>query len=202
MAKKEVHKQLQVLPFKDYELWLSWLEKNHTQHNGIWIKFAKKDSGIPSITYEQAREGAIIYGWIDGLINSFGDHYYLRKFTPRRAKSIWSKINREIAESLIKARKMQPSGLAQVKAAQKDGRWKVAYDSQSMIKVPPELQKLLNKNPKAKKFFETISKANRYAFLGRIHNAVKPETRQRHVDKAMEMLIAGEVYYPSVKKKK
>ncbi|MEL7496445.1 MAG: YdeI/OmpD-associated family protein [Planctomycetota bacterium] len=203
MAKpNERHKDLDVHFFITQKQFLAWLEKNYAQTESIWLKFAKKASGIKSINYEQAREAAIMYGWIDGLINGLDADFYLTKFTPRRPKSLWSQINRGIAESLIAEGRMQPSGLAQVEAAKADGRWQAAYASQANIEVPPELQKRLDQNPKAKKFFESITKSNRYAFLYRIHNAKRPETKQRHVEKAMEMLIAEKVYHPKLRKKK
>ena len=202
MPRRETHKDLEVFQFRDYKAWLAWLAKNHKQSESIWLKFAKKDSGIRSVTYEEAREGAITYGWIDGLINRYDESYYLIKFTPRRPKSKWSKINREIAEGLIKRKKMKPSGLEQVKAAKKDGRWATAYDSASTIKVPPALQKLIDSNKTAKKNFESLSSANRYAFLYRIHNSKRDETKKRHIEKAFEMLKKGEVYHPQQNKPK
>jgi uncharacterized protein YdeI (YjbR/CyaY-like superfamily) len=200
--KIETHKDLVVLTLVDYKSWLSWLAKNHNQETGVWVKFAKKGSGETSLTYEEAREGAIIYGWIDGLINSYTEKAYLRKFTQRRAKSSWSKINREIVEQLIRSKKIKPAGLAQVEAAKQDGRWAAAYDSPSTIKTPPELLVLLKKNKKAQKFFDSLSSANRYAFLYRIQTAKKPETRERHLKKTMEMLEAEKVYHPKLRKKK
>ena len=201
MPVQETHKDLHVHPFKNYAQWLSWLKKNHKQTQGIWLKFAKKNSGVPSITYEEAREGAIIYGWIDGLINRYDDTYYLTKFTPRRPRSRWSKINRGIAEELIQKKKIKPSGMLQVLAAKKDGRWDLAYDSQTTITVPEELKKLLETHKTANKNFENLNSVNRYAFLYRIHNAKREETKQKHIEKAFEMLKKGELYHPSPKKK-
>jgi len=194
MAKKETHKDLLVIPFKNQAALSRWLTKNFEQQEGIWIKFAKKASGVTSISYEQAREEALIFGWIDGQLKSWDQTWFLRKFTPRRPRSKWSKINREIVEQLTKEKRMKPSGMAQVEAAKADGRWEAAYDSQSTAKVPPELLKLLNRNKKAKAFFESITAAQRYSFIYRIQNAKREATKEKHVRKAFEMCKAGEVY--------
>lgn len=138
-----------------------------------------------------------MYGWIDGLINKWDEQYYLVRFTQRRPKSNWSKINREIAKGLLTSKKMQPSGKREIEAAKKDGRWDAAYDSSATMEVPPELAKLLRKNSKAKRFFDSISRANRYAFLYRIQTAKKVETTQKWVAKTMEMLERGEVLHPN-----
>ena len=201
-TKPERHKDLDVLPFADMKSWLAWLESNHPQEEGIWLKFAKKNSQIKSITYEDAREGAIMYGWIDGLINGLDEKYYLTKFTPRRRRSQWSKINRGIAELLIKRNRMRPSGSAQVIAAKLNGRWAAAYDSQSVIETPPELKQFFKTNKKAKQFFDSISQSNRYAFLYRIQTAKRLETRQRRIDQTIEMLNSQTVHHPKLRKKK
>lgn len=201
MGKTKTHKNLDVHPFKSYKSWLEWLEENHRQTEGIWIKYAKKHTGLPTISYEDSREGAIRYGWIDGLINSLDDQFFMRKFTPRRPKSKWSKINREIAETLMKKNAMKPTGIQQVMAAKKDGRWDEAYDSPSTITVPQELQKLIDSDETATKNFKKLSSANRYAFLYRIQNAKLPATKQKHIDKAFEMLKAGELYHPQKRKR-
>lgn len=197
----EIHKSLDVHPFENYKSWLRWLEKNHRQEKGIWIKYAKKHTGLPTISYEDSREGAIIYGWIDGLINTVDDQFYLRKFTPRRAKSNWSKINREIAQRLMDKNAMKPSGFQQVMAAKKDGRWDAAYDSPSTMMVPPELQKLIDSDRTATDNFNKLSSTNRYAFLYRIQNAKLPATKKKHIDKAFEMLKSGELYHPQKRKR-
>lgn len=198
----ETHKELSVFSFRNMKAWMTWLKKNHTQSESIWIKLAKKGSGLKSISYEEGREAAIIYGWIDGLINGFDESWYLIKFSPRRPKSNWSKINREIAKELIDSGRMMPAGLAQVESAQSDGRWERAYDGPSNIKVPVELKKLLDSNKTAKKNFEELRSQNRYAFLYRIQTAKREETRQKHIQKAFEMLKKGEVYHPSAARKK
>ena len=191
----EYHKDLQLLFFPTFELWLEWLEENHSQPQGIWLKFAKKASGIQSITYEEAREGALMYGWIDGLKNGLDETYYTLRFTPRLPKGVWSKINREIALGLIRDGKMKPAGLRQVEAAQKDGRFEAAYDSQSTIHVPDDFKLALEKSPAAAEFFATLKGSNRYAFLYRIQTAKKPETRASRIEKFIEMLESGDTFY-------
>lgn len=119
----ELYKNLPIILFKTPDDWLDWLSKNHNQYQAIWVKLAKKNSDIPSITYEEAREGALIYGWIDGLTNKFDDSFYVIRFTPRRPKGNWSKINKTIVEELIRLKKMKPSGLIEVENAKADGRW-------------------------------------------------------------------------------
>lgn len=191
-----MHKDIEVLTFQNQKGWLDWLAKNFGQEEAVWLKFAKKAAGIPSITYVEAREAAIMYGWIDGLKNTYDENFYVLRFTARRAKSKWSKINRGIAENLMKTGRMKLHGQKEVDAAKKDGRWKAAYASQSTITVPKDFQEMLNKHPKAKKFFTTVSSTNRYAMLYRIHDAKKPETRKRRIEQFVEMLEKGEVLYP------
>lgn len=191
----ETHKDLPLLYFASYQEWLDWLAANHDKYDAVWIKFAKKASGVPSITYEEAREGALIYGWIDGVKNALDEKFYTLRFTPRRKKSIWSKINREIVEDLIKKGKMKASGLEEVEKAKSDGRWDAAYDSPSNIQVPEDFQKALDAHPKAKEFFGTVNKTNRYAFLYRIHTAKRKETRGERIQKFIQMLEGGEVFY-------
>ena len=157
----------------------------------MWLKIAKKNSGIASVDYQQAVEVALCYGWIDGLVRRFDDDFYVQRFTPRRAKSKWSKINRGKVEELIKAGKMKPAGLAEVERAKADGRWDAAYDSPSTIEVPDDLVRALKKKPKARKSFETLNRTNRYAILYQIHDAKKPETRARRIRRFVEMLDEG-----------
>ena len=159
---------------------------------GVWLKLSKKDSGIPSITYEEALDAALCYGWIDGQKKGFDDQYWLQKFTPRGPKSIWSKINTEKAERLIASGEMKSAGLKAVEAAKKDGRWDAAYEGQKTITGPEDFQAALDKNKKAKTFFATLNGVNRYAVLFRIHNAKKPETRVKRIQQFVEMLERGE----------
>ena len=185
-----------ILPFADKQAWASWLDKEHDRAAGIWLKFAKKNSGIPSLNYEEAVDVALCYGWIDGQMKGFDDKYWLQKFTPRRAKSIWSKINTERAERLIAGGLMQPAGLREIEAAKRDGRWEAAYASQKNMTVPRDFQSALNKNKKASAFFETLTGANRYAILFRIETAKKAETRARRIEQYVQMLARGEKLHP------
>jgi uncharacterized protein YdeI (YjbR/CyaY-like superfamily) len=181
-----------ILPFENKKKWADWLAKQHDQSTGVWLKLAKKDSGILSVTYEEALDVALCYGWIDGQKKGFDDKYWLQKFTPRGPKSIWSKINTEKAERLIASGEMKPAGLKAVEAAKQDGRWDAAYSSQKNITISEDFQAALDKNNKAKAFFATLKSAERYSFLFRIYNAKKPETRARNIQKFVEMLEKGE----------
>jgi len=186
---------LPILPFASKKKWADWLAKQHNKSSGVWLKLAKKGSEIPSVTYDEALEVALCYGWIDGQKKGFDDKYWLQKFTPRAARSIWSKINTEKAEKLIKSGKMKPAGLRAVEAAKQDGRWDAAYESQKNISVPDDFQAALDQNQKARVFFTTLNSANRYAILFRIHNAKKVETRLRRIQQFVEMLARGEKLY-------
>ena len=184
---------LPIKPFASKTTWADWLVQQHDKSAGVWLKLAKKDSGIKSITYEEALDVALCYGWIDGQKKGFNDRrYWLQKFTPRGPKSIWSKINTEKAEKLIAGGEMKPAGLAVIEAARQDGRWDAAYASQKNITIPEDFQAALDKNNKAKAFFATLKSAERYSFLFRIHNAKKPETRAKYIQKFVEMLERGE----------
>jgi uncharacterized protein YdeI (YjbR/CyaY-like superfamily) len=183
---------LPLLAFENKKKWASWLAKHHDKSDGVWLKFAKKASGIPSVTYDEAVDVALCYGWIDGQGKRFDEQYWLQKFTPRRAKSIWSKINTERAERLIATGEMQPAGLRAIEAARQDGRWQAAYASQRNIEVPDDFQEALNKNKKAAAFFATLKKGERYPFLFRIQNAKRPETRAKRIAQFVEMLARGE----------
>jgi uncharacterized protein YdeI (YjbR/CyaY-like superfamily) len=144
------------------------------------------------VSYQEALEEALCYGWIDSQKQAYDNDYYLQKFTPRGPKSIWSKNNVAKVESLINMGKMQPAGLAAIEAAKQDGRWNAAYDSPSASKVPEDFQAALDKNPKAKQFFATLNKANVYAFCWRVQTAKKPETRKARIEKFIDMLNRGE----------
>lgn len=170
--------------------------EHHTQQKGIWIKFAKKDSGILSIDYSQALESALCFGWIDSQKASWDDQFWLQKFTPRGSKSKWSQTNCEKAEALIASRRMQPAGYRQVESARQDGRWEAAYQSQSKIAIPDDFQRELDQNPKAQDFFNTLNSTNRYAILYRLQDAKKPETRAKRVQKFIVMLENNQKIYP------
>jgi uncharacterized protein YdeI (YjbR/CyaY-like superfamily) len=188
--------ELPILLFETQDAWASWLEEHHSRAPGIWLRLAKKATGIASIDYGQALEVALCYGWIDGQKKGYDESSWLQKFTPRGAKSIWSKINREKAEQLIESGRMKPAGLAAIESAQRDGRWDAAYDSQRSAAVPDDLQAALDANPAAQAFFQTLNSVNRYAILFRIQTAKKPETRARRIEQFVAMLERHEKLYP------
>jgi uncharacterized protein YdeI (YjbR/CyaY-like superfamily) len=181
--------------FKDAKAWESWLAKNHKAAGGIWMRMAKKASGIKSITYPEAVEVALCYGWIDGLKRPESATTWLQRFTPRRQRSIWSEINRNKALGLIAGGRMMPAGLEEVERAKRDGRWDAAYASPKSATMPPDFQKELNRHPKAKAFFKTISRTNSYAIMWRIQTAKKPETRARRIATYIEMLEKGDTIH-------
>ena len=187
---------LPIISFETQQDWERWLTEHHTETEGIWLKIAKKEAGISSVNYAEALESAICYGWIDGQKASFDDKYWLQKFTPRRAKSIWSKVNCTKALALIAEGRMQPAGIRQVELAQADGRWESAYESQSKITIPDDFQKELDNNPKAQEFFTTLNSVNRYAILFRIQTAKKPETRSARISTFIEMLSNNQKLHP------
>ncbi|WP_457281140.1 YdeI/OmpD-associated family protein [Polaromonas sp. P5_D5] len=181
---------------KDTQAFTKWLAKHHASSAGVWLQIAKKDSGIASITHAQALEAALCHGWIDGQRNSMDAQYFLQKFTPRRARSTWSKVNCAKALALIESGDMQPAGLAEVERAKADGRWDAAYDAQSKMAVPDDLAALLAKSAKAKAFFESLDSRNRFAILFRLQTAKKAETRERRLVKFADMLKRGEKIHP------
>jgi uncharacterized protein YdeI (YjbR/CyaY-like superfamily) len=181
-----------IIPFANGSEWEEWLEKNHKTAKGVWMQFFKKSSGVPTITWVEAVEVALCFGWIDSQAKKHDEKSYLQRFTPRNPRSIWSKINTEHVARLTKLGKMKPAGLAAVEAAKADGRWDRAYDSPAMMKVPDYFLKEVNKNEKAKAFFETLSKSNTYAIAWRLQTAKKPETRERRMKLLIEMLEKGE----------
>lgn len=187
---------LQVLSFETQQDWEAWLNEHNADIKGIWLKIAKKEARTPSVSYAEALDSAICYGWIDGQKAAFDDKYWLQKFTQRGARSIWSKVNSSKAEALIAEGRMQPAGLRQVELAKSDGRWERAYESQSKITIPDDFQSELDKNPKAKDFYNTLDSANRYAFLFRIHSAKKLETRSTRIQKFVEMLSQHQKLHP------
>jgi uncharacterized protein YdeI (YjbR/CyaY-like superfamily) len=181
-----------VMDFRRKSLWTRWLEKNHDRSAGVWLRLAKKDSGLVSVTRDEALDAALCYGWIDGQARSEGESTWLQKFTPRSKRSIWSKVNRTKVQKLIDEGLMRPPGLAEIERAKSDGRWDAAYDSPRTITVPDDLEAALNKNRKAEAFFRNLDSRNRYAILFRIHNAKKAETRARRIEQFVEMLARGE----------
>jgi uncharacterized protein YdeI (YjbR/CyaY-like superfamily) len=170
----------------------AWLEENHAAAEGVWLKIAKKGSGVESVTYAEALELALCFGWIDSQKRGFDEKHFLQRFTPRRPRGKWSKINREKAEGLIAAGAMRATGLAEVEAAKADGRWEAAYAGQRTAEVPADLQAELDGNEAAREFFATLDSANRYAIVYRLEDAKKPETRERRLRKFVGMLERGE----------
>ena len=190
-----IAKRAPIRAFRDAKAWESWLAKNHTAIDGIWMRIAKKASGKKSVTYPEALEVALCYGWIDGLKRPESETTWLQRFTPRRARSLWSKINREKALALIESGKMKSAGLQEIERARKNGCWDSAYASPSSATMMPELEIALAKSPRAKAFFETLSRANRYAILWRVQTAKKAETREKRVRSFIEMLEKGETFH-------
>jgi uncharacterized protein YdeI (YjbR/CyaY-like superfamily) len=188
---------LEVLPFATAADWEAWLREHHeTVTAGVWIRFARKGSGIPTVTYREALEVALRFGWIDGQARAHDESWYLQRFTPRRARSIWSKRNRDFATALIEAGAMEPAGLREVERAKADGRWDAAYDAPSTATVPDDLQAALDGNPAAAEFFAGLDGQNRYAILHRVQTAKRAETRARRIEKFVAMLAAGEKIHP------
>jgi uncharacterized protein YdeI (YjbR/CyaY-like superfamily) len=184
-----------ILPFASKRAWETWLRKHHKTTDGVWLKFARKNSGIPTVTYDEALEVALCYGWIDGKVRSLDESFHLQWWTPRRKRSRWSHRNRARAVELIESGKMKPAGLAEVERAKADGRWEAAYDSPATATVPDDLANALKRNAKARKFFETLNSTNRYAILYRIQDAKKPETRARRIEKYVAMLAEEKTLY-------
>ena len=170
----------------------AWLEESHTESPGIWLKIAKKGIEPPSVTYAEALELALCFGWIDSQKRGFDESHFLQRFTPRRPRGRWSRINREKAEALLAAGAVRPAGLAEIEAAKADGRWEAAYEGARTAKVPDDLQRELDASPAAAEFFATLDGANRYAILYRLGEARKPETRQKRLRKFVAMLERGE----------
>jgi uncharacterized protein YdeI (YjbR/CyaY-like superfamily) len=171
-----------VLVFASKEEFAAWMEANHAESDGIWIKMSRKSSGVPSVRLPEALDIALCYGWIDGLRKSLDDTYFLQKYTPRRARSRWSKVNVAKATALIESGAMQPAGLAEVERAKADGRWDAAYDSPGNIQVPPDLQAELDSDPGMAEYFAQLKSQERYAILYRLHDAKRPETRARRLE--------------------
>ncbi len=184
------------LPFPSAKSFETWLRRNHALGPGIWLQFAKKDSGLASVTPTEAVEIAICYGWIDGQIRPRDSQTYLVRYGPRAKRSIWSKINRGRVAGLIAQGRMQPAGLLEVERAQADGRWEAAYDSARTATVPPDLAAALEADPHAKAFFVTLNALNRYAILFRLQTAKQPATRARNLERFAAMLREQRKIYP------
>jgi uncharacterized protein YdeI (YjbR/CyaY-like superfamily) len=184
------------LTFTNQAEWEAWLELNGSVITGVWLRLAKKAADQQTISYADALESAICHGWIDGQQRAESEHYWLQRFTPRTAKSIWSKINKAKAEALISAGRMRPAGMREIDRAKQDGRWDTAYSSASASSIPDDLQKALDANKNAKAFFATLNSQNRYSILFRIQNVKKAETRAKKIAQFIEMLAHGEKLYP------
>jgi uncharacterized protein YdeI (YjbR/CyaY-like superfamily) len=184
--------ELPIHLFADPDALEAWLEENHGSSQGLWLKIAKKGTGRSSVTYGEALQLALCFGWIDSQKRGFDEEYFLQRFTPRRPRGRWSQINRDKAEALIAAQRMRPAGLAEVDAAKADGRWEAAYAGQRTAEVPDDLQRELDANRAAAEFFATLDSANRYAVIYRLNDAKKPETRERRLRKFLAMLERGE----------
>lgn len=183
---------LPTIEFKTAEAFEKWLEKNHKNSNGIWLKIFKKDSKKKTVSYAEALDVALCYGWIDGQKQAHDEQAWLQKFSPRGAKSIWSKINTGHVERLISEGRMRPAGLEAVEKARADGRWEKAYDSPSKMTIPEDFLKVLSKNKKAEAFFKGLNKTNLFAIGFRLQTAKKQETRERRMKEIIEMLAKGE----------
>jgi uncharacterized protein YdeI (YjbR/CyaY-like superfamily) len=187
--------EVEIINFKSAAEFRKWLAANHASSAGIWLRIFKKGSDRASITYAEALDEALCYGWIDGQKQTHDEESWRQKFTPRRTKSGWSKRNTEHAERLIRARKVEPAGLAEIEAAKKDGRWSAAYDSPSKARVPEDFMAALSKDKKALAFFGSLNKVNRYAIAYRLQTAKKPETRSRRIELILGMMKRGEKFH-------
>jgi uncharacterized protein YdeI (YjbR/CyaY-like superfamily) len=187
---------LPILSFESTSAWRKWLDNQHGSAAGVWLKIAKKDAGVVSVTYDDALSVALCYGWIDGQKKPFEDGWWLQRFTPRKSSSKWSKTNRQKVQELIDSGAMRPAGQRDVDAAIADGRWAAAYDGARTATVPGDLAAALADNKAAADFFATLDSRNRYAILYRLQDAKKPETRARRVEKFLAMLANAEKIYP------
>lgn len=187
---------LPVRLFEQQPDWLKWLTENHSTSSGVWLQLAKKGGTMRSMSYDEAIEVALCFGWFDGQKKAQDDQYWLQKVTPRSVKSVWSKLNKEKALALIQSGKMTPAGLKEIERAQLDGRWDAAYDSASRSSVPEDFQSALNDNAPAKQFFETLDRRNRYAVLFRIQTAKNTETRAKKIAQFVQMLAKNEKIHP------
>lgn len=186
---------LPILFFKTAKEWKDWMDKNHVSAKGVWLRFYKKASGVPSLDHPGSLDVALCYGWIDGMANKYDEESYLQRFSPRPPKSIWSKKNIENVTRLIAAKKMKPSGMKEIEAAKADGRWEAAYDSPANMEIPKDFLKELAKNPKAKDFFQTLNKTNLFSIGWRLQTAKKTETREKRMKAIIEMLSKGQKFH-------
>ncbi len=191
-----VTQDLEIVAFESAEAFQAWLGENHAVSPGIWLKLRKKSPGVVALDYAQALDVALCYGWIDGQKAGLDDQWWLQRFTPRTARSKWSKVNRDKVAALIEQGRMQPAGEAEIDRAKADGRWEAAYDSSRTATVPDDLAAALAAEPAAAEFFAALDRQNRYAILYRVQDAKKPETRARRIEKFVAMLAKGEKLHP------
>lgn len=191
-----IRPDLPVISFASRRAWETWLEEHHAASEGLWLKLAKKDSGIETVSSAEAVEVALCYGWIDGQVRKLDEDFWLQRFTPRRSRSKWSKVNRQKATELMERGVMRPAGLREVERARQDGRWDAAYDPPSTATVPEDLRRELEKNDKAREFFSKLDGTNRYAILYQIQDAKRSETRARRIAKYVAMLAEQKKLYP------
>jgi uncharacterized protein YdeI (YjbR/CyaY-like superfamily) len=191
----ETKQDLPILEFAHADAWSQWLEENHATASGAWVKLAKKGAPRATVTYGEAIDVALAYGWIDSQKARYDDAFSLQRFTRRGPRSKWSQINRDKAERLIATKRMKPAGLAEVRKAQQDGRWEAAYPAQSQATVPDDFRAALDASPKAKAFFETLTGSTRYAFLFRLHNVKTAEGRKRRIAGYIERLEQGRTLF-------
>jgi uncharacterized protein YdeI (YjbR/CyaY-like superfamily) len=185
-----------VMSFATRDAWETWLAQQHASSRGLWLKLAKKSSDFETVSRADALEVALCYGWIDGQADSFDEHHWLQRFTPRTPRSKWSRINREKAMRLIESGEMKPAGLREIERAKADGRWEAAYEPASTATIPDDLERALAKSDRAREFFAGLDSRNRYAIIYRIQDAKKPETRSRRIAPYVAMLNEGKKIYP------
>ncbi|SRR5579875_1424147 len=191
----KIPSDLPIISFASQDAWEAWLEEHHATAPGLWLQLAKKGSGHPSVTYDEAVEVALCFGWIDGQKQSYNEEYFLQKFTPRRPRSVWSKVNTQRVQRLIEQGRMRPAGMKHVESAKQDGRWDAAYASGASADVPEDFLTALEAHPAAKAFFATLTKANQYAIYFRIHTARNPELRRTRIEKIVAMLAEGKTFH-------
>lgn len=187
--------ELPILEFRTPKSWETWLERNHAKSDGIWLRLFKKASGEPTVTYAEALDAALCYGWIDGQKRGHDDVSFLQRFTPRRARSIWSQVNTRHVERLTTEGRMRPAGLRAVEEAKADGRWDRAYVASRDAAPPAEFMRELKKNPSAHAFYQTLTRANVYAIVYRLTTAKRAETRERWTRRIIDMLANGETFH-------
>jgi uncharacterized protein YdeI (YjbR/CyaY-like superfamily) len=186
---------LPIRAFADLAAWETWLAAQPRSSPGVWLKLAKASAGVASVSRAEAIDGALCHGWIDGQLNPYDDGWWLIRFTPRKARSKWSEKNRARAIELLAEKRVAPAGRAEIESAKEDGRWEAAYAPAATIAVPDDLAAALDAEPEARVFFDTLTGANRYAILYRVHEAKKPETRASRIAKFVAMCARGETLH-------